>query len=82
MSYLCPKCSRVIYNRRLKTCGFCGADLPPELLFTAAEIAAMDKKDAALAEEHRKHDEAEREEESRRKVAQRDQLLFGPGFYW
>jgi hypothetical protein len=33
----------VIYNRRLKTCGYCGAELPPELLFSPAEIEVLDK---------------------------------------
>ena len=79
MSYLCPKCSRVIYDRRLKTCGFCGAELPAELRFTADEIAAMDKKEAALEESHQKRDAEKREEDFRQKIAQRDRLLFGIG---
>jgi hypothetical protein len=36
----------VVYNRRNKLCGFCGAELPAELLFTAEEIAAMKKEEA------------------------------------
>lgn len=79
MSYLCPKCSHVIYNRRLKTCGYCGAELPAELLFSAEEIAAMDKKEAALEEAQRKRDAEKREEELRQQIAQRDQMFFRIG---
>lgn len=43
MSYHCPKCNGVIYNRRSKLCGFCGAELPPELLFSPAELEVLDK---------------------------------------
>jgi len=46
MSYHCPTCQGVVYNRRNKLCGFCGAELPAELLFTAEEIAAMKKEEA------------------------------------
>ena len=52
-SYHCPKCQGVIYNRRNKRCGFCGAELPAELLFTAEAIAAMDKEEAMAKELHR-----------------------------
>ena len=72
MSYRCPKCSGVIYNRRLKTCGFCGAELPPELLFSAAEIEALDKKEAEIAAEHQKQQaKFEAEELERQKAAKR-----------
>jgi len=53
MNYHCPKCQGVIYNRRNKRCGFCGAELPAELLFTAAEIAALDEQEAMAKELHR-----------------------------
>ena len=42
MKYQCPNCRRVLYNRRLKNCGFCGATIPEELRFTPEEIAALD----------------------------------------
>lgn len=57
MSYQCPKCNGLVYNRRSNTCGFCGALLPAELLFTAEEIATLDK-DAAEAEVRRKRQDA------------------------
>jgi hypothetical protein len=43
MSYYCPKCNGIIYDRRNKICGFCGAELPADLLLTATEIAALQK---------------------------------------
>jgi hypothetical protein len=48
MKTLCPNCRRVLYNRRLKACGFCGAPIPEELRFTAAEIAALDHELAVI----------------------------------
>jgi len=68
MSYRCPKCKGVIYNRRNKQCGFCGAELPAELLFTAAEIAALDKEAAAAKELHRQKQAKEDEEEEERRA--------------
>jgi hypothetical protein len=43
MSYHCPKCNGIIYDRRNNICGFCGAELPADLLFTPAQIAALDE---------------------------------------
>jgi hypothetical protein len=31
----------VLYNRRLKSCGFCEAPIPEELRFSPAEIAGL-----------------------------------------
>ena len=69
MIYNCPKCSGVIYNRRNKICGFCGAELPAELLFTAEEIATLDKKERD-ATEHRRKDQSKKdaEEQERHKT--------------
>ena len=70
MSYLCPKCSRAIYNRRLKTCGFCGAELPPELLFSAAELEMLDKKENEMVVERQaklKADELEQQKVARQR---------------
>ena len=52
MSYNCPTCDRLLYNRRLTHCGFCGAQIPEELRFTPEEIAVLDGKSAEL-EAHR-----------------------------
>lgn len=66
MSYQCPKCNGVIYNRRSNICGFCGDELPVELLFTAEEIVALDR-DAAEAEIARKRKEEADEEAQEQK---------------
>jgi len=64
MSYHCPSCQRVLYNRRLSQCGFCGEDIPENLRFTPEEIAALDRETAEL-EEQRKQREREAEEARR-----------------
>jgi hypothetical protein len=61
----CPKCDHIIYNRRNKICGYCGAELPEELLFTAVEVAALDKK---MKEAEKLH--LEKEAEALRKLGQ------------
>jgi len=40
MSLHCPKCGGLVYARSNAKCGFCGAALPAEFAFTAAELAA------------------------------------------
>jgi len=61
MSHCCPRCQRVLYNRRLKDCGFCGATIPEELRFTPEEIAALDREMAVLQERRRQREEAEKQ---------------------
>ena len=51
MKYQCPKCQREIYNRRNKFCGFCGMELPKEILFTPEELLAIDQKEAQIKEQ-------------------------------
>jgi hypothetical protein len=43
MSVHCPACNRILYNRRLNNCGFCGALLPEHLRFTPEEVARLAK---------------------------------------
>ena len=65
MNIQCPKCSRVLYSRRHKLCGFCGAAVPAELLLTPVDLAAMEEADARLKNElatlKKGRDQAERE---------------------
>jgi len=63
MSYNCPKCQRVLYNRRLTRCGFCGAPIPEELRFTPEEIAALERKTAELEQQRRQREQAAAKEE-------------------
>jgi len=64
MSHHCPSCQRVLYDRRLTHCGFCGAEIPESLQFTAEERAALDRK-LADSEEQRKQRARIAEEEAR-----------------
>jgi len=75
MSYHCPKCKGVIYNRRNKQCGFCGTELPAELLFTAAEIAVLDKDEAAAEELHRQKQAKEDEKEKERRARASSEII-------
>ena len=53
MEYRCPKCNRLLYDRRRKNCGFCATDIPVELLFTEKELEKLNKERAELAEEQK-----------------------------
>ena len=63
MSHHCPSCQRVLYNRRLTRCGYCGAEIPDSLRFTAEEIAALDREIAELDEQRKRRQRAAEEAE-------------------
>ena len=46
----CPHCQRLLYSRQHKTCGFCGAELPPECLLSEDEVAELKAEPRAIAE--------------------------------
>jgi predicted nucleic acid-binding Zn ribbon protein len=71
MSHYCQSCQRVLYNRRLTHCGFCGAPIPENLRFTPEEIAALDRNMAEMEEQRKQRERAaaEAEEEARRRDA-------------
>ncbi len=70
MSHYCPSCQRVLYNRRLTHCGFCGAPIPQSLRFTPEEIAALDRKMAEMDQQRRERErKAAEEDEARRRDA-------------
>jgi hypothetical protein len=73
MAYQCPACSRSILSRRNKLCSFCGAQLPAELLFTPAEVEAIEaaERQRALARKLR--------EEERQEAAMRALWAIDPG---
>jgi hypothetical protein len=72
----CPSCNRLLYSRTHKTCGFCGVELPPEVLFSDDEIAAIKAEQAALTVRRAK-DKA-KDEEDRKKNAARDAASYPP----
>jgi hypothetical protein len=76
MGHNCPSCHRVLYNRRLKNCGFCGAPIPESLRFTPEEIAALDGKMAELEEQRRQRQLAADQEDEARKRDSADPGLF------
>jgi hypothetical protein len=55
----CPHCQRLLYNRKLKSCGFCGEELPPECLFSEEELAKIDLKMDAIEQQFRQAQSAE-----------------------
>jgi hypothetical protein len=68
MSYRCPTCEKIIFNRRLERCEFCAGIIPPEMRFSAEEIAKLDESVARSAETAKRR-AAEREKEE--KLAER-----------
>jgi hypothetical protein len=67
----------VLYNRRLKNCGFCGTPIPESLRFTPEESAALERKMADLEEQRRQRQlAADKEEAEKRQRAHKD-----PGIY-
>jgi len=70
MSYHCPKCKRVLYDRRLKHCGFCGATIPDEFRFTPEESAALGRKATELDAKRK-----QREQEATAKAAEEAKVI-------
>jgi hypothetical protein len=67
VSVYCPSCNRILYNRRLKKCGFCGALLPENLRFSPEEIAKIEKMEKELERsEAERRKRADQEEEAQR----------------
>ena len=64
----CPNCHRLLYSRQHKTCGFCGAELPPEVLFSEDEVAAIKAEQEIIAQRRAKA-KAKEEEEKKKQAA-------------
>ena len=80
MSHKCPSCQRVLYNRRLRNCGFCGALIPEDLRFSPEESAALEQKMADLEEQRRQRQIAadkEAEEKKRREARHSGTIVSG-----
>lgn len=52
----------MLYSRKHSTCGFCGVELPPEVLFSEAEIVAIKAEQEELAMRRAKSKAKEEEE--------------------
>jgi hypothetical protein len=70
----CPHCNRLLYSRQHKSCGFCGAQLPPEMLLSDEEIAALKAEQNAIAERRALAKEKEDEERKRREAQSGDHM--------
>jgi len=46
MKFVCPSCTRPIYNRRIEKCEFCGDALPSKLLYSQNDVDNLDKQQA------------------------------------
>jgi hypothetical protein len=75
MNHNCPSCQKVLYNRRLTHCGFCGAQIPDSLRFTAEEIAALDQRMAELEEQRGQREQAAAKEKEEARQRGRETLL-------
>lgn len=74
----CPSCNRLLYSRRHKTCGFCGAELPAEALFSQEEIAAIDAEKEELAKRRTKAKQKEEEEKEKQAAASAGLFMIPP----
>lgn len=70
----CPHCHRLLYSRQHKTCGFCGAQLPPEFLLSDEELAALKAEQEAIAERRAIAKEKEEEERKQREAQSGDHM--------
>ena len=52
MAFECVACHRPIINRRIAICQFCGAEIPPHLLFDQRTIAKLAALGAAETKKH------------------------------
>ncbi len=61
----CPHCQRLLYSRSHPKCGFCGGELPPEVMLEEHVIAELKAEQAEIAA-RRARDKAKDEEERKR----------------
>jgi hypothetical protein len=64
----CPHCQRLLYSRQHRTCGFCGKELPKELLLTDEEILALKTEQDQITTRRaaaKAREEAEKEQQKR-----------------
>jgi ribosomal protein L37E len=59
MAFKCVSCEKPLYNRRRKTCEFCGAAIPESLRLSAKQQAFIQKLKVDEAKQHRDGIEAE-----------------------
>jgi len=72
----CPNCNRLLYSRQHKACGFCGTQLPPEVLLSEDEVVAIKAEQEAITVRRAK---AKEEEEQKRRAARNASSCVPPG---
>lgn len=65
----CPHCQRVLYSRQHPRCGYCGGELPADLLLPAHEV---DEMKAEMREIEGRRQEAKAKEEEAEKQRRKD----------
>lgn len=68
MNNQCPSCQRLLYDRRLTHCGYCGAAIPASMRFTTERIAEIDQEMEELENQRRERLRIAREEEEQREI--------------
>jgi hypothetical protein len=63
----CPHCQRLLYSRSQKKCGYCGKELPAEVLFSEAEVEKIRAEQQAI--NHRRALAKTKEEEEKEEAA-------------
>jgi len=67
----CPNCKRLLYSRQHKHCGFCGAELPPGVVFPRRRLRPSKRSSrqspARRAQVRAKEEEAAREADEKLK---------------
>ncbi|MES2594800.1 MAG: hypothetical protein V4662_05675 [Verrucomicrobiota bacterium] len=56
MNHTCPRCRRDIYDRHLKSCGYCDAPIPQDRQYAPHQIAVLDLTLAELNEQRWKQE--------------------------
>jgi hypothetical protein len=69
-----------LYSRRLKHCGFCGAEIPEALRFTEEEIAVLDRSLAESAARRKENEREFDEREAKRRADSNSASFFPPAF--
>ena len=59
--FVCKNCNRIVFNRRLSKCEFCGTELPDSVVLSTAQIEAIDKEKKKLQDDRRRDKERRRE---------------------
>jgi hypothetical protein len=52
MAFKCKNCGRPLYNRRRKTCEFCGRDIPESDRLSVAQMRFVDRLKSEEAKQH------------------------------